>query len=146
MGRGRRAAAGAGGAGGERADDRKPAPPVPARARRDMARGARRATAQVGGGGEGALRLAARAESRAFRRSQQPPAVDGRIARPGGVTGTASGFPDSASLLAAGAGNFLAVKKQAAFQKQLTKAFGKERAALIRARSEHVAEVYFSDV
>jgi hypothetical protein len=48
--------------------------------------------------------------------------------------------------------NFLAARskqalvKSPAFKKQLTKAFGKEKAAMIRARSEAVAEIYFSDV
>jgi cell division protein FtsB len=50
-------------------------------------------------------------------------------------------------ILPGGAGDFLAVKaKQAALNRKLTTAFGKEKAQMLRARSEAVAELYFGDV
>jgi hypothetical protein len=56
------------------------------------------------------------------------------------------GLPSGVLPGSPGAGNFLdAMSRQVALKKGLTKAFGKERAEMIRARSEAVADLYFGD-
>lgn len=74
------------------------------------------------------------------------PATAGQSPEPPAAFPSGSILPGSPGAGNTAAASFLAAShKQAGLKRQLTKAFGHERAAMIRARSEAAAEMYFGD-
>jgi hypothetical protein len=83
-------------------------------------------------------------EVRSLRDSTTAPSPD--LTNPGQSPEPPVDLPSGVLPGSPGSGNFLDARaKQVALKRNLTRAFGKEKAALLRQRSEAVAEMFFSD-